>query len=131
MFYLPRLHTVPPGRQQLQPAEVRVLTQKLHRRVSHQTDAVHMVFLSPEADHIQHIGGRFLPVEKQFQDQLQSCLVQGLHHILKLPFRLPHRSAAVGTLGRKIIAPGISPVIQLSVRFFSCKGASVHTLRYD
>ena len=28
------------------------------------TDAVHMVFLSPEADHIQHIGGRFLSVKE-------------------------------------------------------------------
>ena len=64
MFFLPRLHTVPPGRQQLQPAEVRILAQKLHRRIAHQPDAVHVVFLSPEADHIQHIGGRFLSVKE-------------------------------------------------------------------
>ena len=64
MFFLPRLHTVPPGRQQLQPAEVRILAQKLHRRIAHQPDAVHVVFLSPEADHIQHIGGGFLSVKE-------------------------------------------------------------------
>ena len=93
-------------------------------------DAVHMVFLGPVANRIQHMGRRLPAVKKQFHHQLQPCFVQSLNHILKFLYGLLHGAAAVGAFGCKGITAAVPPVIQPAVRLFRPKGA-VPTLRHD